>query len=140
MSGLALKDHLNEQKENTESSAKFIDDLQQQWKSTFKTDKVKGKKAGVPTMHDFSVVPANAIDLAEGNKYVPPNTTLAKDPANGRWRISWKGPLSKLPLLSRSWSSRGEDGEKNALQEVLLAAWTNVTRITGLPCPHKALL
>lgn len=133
------QDHVKSIKAVKAPEQSFMQDVQDQWQSTFKYKMSKAPKKQKSVHKDLSSLRRTDISVAQAEEFMPMNSNIAKDPKNGRWRISWSKEFRHFPLMSRSWASRGPEGEHVALKEVLLTAWTAVTAITGLPCPHSGI-
>ena len=93
------------------------------YQKAFPKPKVKQTKrqktAAAATRKAVGEMPNSNITDTEATKYLPPDCHIKKDAFNGRWRASWKGISSFLGGVSRSWSSRGSEGERASLSETL---------------------
>eukprot|EP00974_Lingulodinium_polyedra_P043278 4156045-Lingulodinium_polyedra.AAC.1 len=85
-------------------------------------------------------MPNSNITDEQASAFLPPESHIKKDAFNGRWRATWKGTCRFLGSCSRSWSSRGAEGEKASLIETLKAMWEKYEAFAGEACPFQEML
>ena len=89
-----------------------------------------GSKVPFPALDERMQIP---LLLAK----MPAQSTLELDQFNGRWKASWKTPVTnEWKRLSRSW---GFKGHSRALHEIFLWVWT-LAEGYGITCPYTGLL
>ena len=112
----------------------FINDLQGAWQKHLPAAKKKAKLPTVTMTQHLGGPAETGAKLVDVATYLPENSNLLNDQFNGRWRLSWRAPWSAFPSVSRSWASRGTDGEVDSLAIVLTTVWGHVAKATGTKC------
>eukprot|EP00971_Amphidinium_carterae_P292292 5802392-Amphidinium_carterae.1 len=98
--------------------------------ATGSTGQASSSKARV-----FNPLTTSGLSQDEARDWLPPNTSIAKDVNENRWRIK-SVYLPGKGNKSKSFGPRSAVTDSQALQVLLVAAWHAYEQSTGERCPY----